>query len=171
MARIDLVLGGTRSGKSVFAENLVLQTDLTAIYLATAQAFDDEMKTRIQLHQERRKDYWQTLECPLELGAALKSLNSPDNLILVDCLTLWLSNLMLNDYDIAAYQNALLNQLENNQSHLVFVANEVGLGIVPDNKLGRQFRDFAGELNQKIASYAENVYFIAAGLPIQLKGN
>ena len=171
MAQIDLVLGGARSGKSAFAEKKVLKTSLKPIYIATAEVFDTEMESRIKVHQQRRDGQWHTIECPIELSAALKTLNEEGNIILVDCLTLWLSNLMLNDYDIETYWCDLLSHLQNNQSHIVFVANEVGLSIVPENKLARQFRDFAGELNQRIASCADNVYFIAAGLPITLKGN
>lgn len=171
MAQIDLVLGGARSGKSLFAENLVLKTGLKATYIATAQAFDEEMQTRISLHQKRRSDFWRIVECPIELCSAIENYNDQKNIILIDCLTLWLSNLMLGDYNVEIYFDCLLKYFENNQAHIVFVANEVGLGIVPDNKLARQFRDFSGQLNQKIAHHADNVYFIAAGLPMQLKGS
>jgi adenosylcobinamide kinase/adenosylcobinamide-phosphate guanylyltransferase len=164
---LTLVLGGARSGKSLYAEQLI--GDRTALYLATAQAFDDEMRERLRLHRSRRGAHWTTVEEPLELAAALRSHDAPGRPVLVDCLTLWLSNLMLADRDVAAACAALAAALPGLAGPVVMVANEVGLGIVPDNALARAFRDHAGRLNQQIAAVADRVVFVAAGLPLTLK--
>ena len=168
-ANTVLVLGGARSGKSAYAERLVVDSAPTALYLATATAGDGEMAERIAQHRARRGETWQTVEEPLDLGGALAALARPDRPILVDCLTLWLSNLMLDGADIDAETARLAALLPRLAGPVVFVSNEVGLGIVPDNALARAFRDHAGRLNQAVAAAADAVFFIAAGLPLQMK--
>ncbi len=175
--RIVLVLGGARSGKSAYAEGLALAAARTtagasgtARYLATAQAFDDEMTERVNLHKSRRGVEWTTFEEPLDLVSALKRIAQPEAPVLVDCLTLWTSNLMFAERDLDAEGDALVACLREIAGTVIFVSNEVGLGIVPDNALARRFRDAAGRLNQKIAATADRVIFVAAGLPMILKG-
>lgn len=158
-----LILGGARSGKSAHAEQL---TPKPAIYLATAQAGDAEMAARIAVHQARRGAGWSTREEPIELVAALAETQAP---VLVDCLTLWLANLMHAGRDIAAETETLAIALSARAQPTVLVANEVGLGIVPDNALARAFRDHAGRMNQRVAQVATRVVFMAAGLPLTLK--
>ena len=167
MPRLTLVLGGARSGKSRYAEALI--GERPAIYVATATAGDEEMATRIRAHRARRGGNWTTREAPLDLTAALAADDAAGGPRLVDCLTLWLSNLLLAGRDPAAESAALLDRLPRLTSPVVFVANEVGLGIVPDNALARRFRDHAGRLNQDIAATADRVVFVAAGLPLFLK--
>jgi len=167
---VTLVLGGVRSGKSRFAQSLV-ERFAPAIYLATAEAGDDEMAERIREHQARRDGRFETVEEPLALGAALGEHGKSERPILVDCLTLWLSNLMQAGRDIEAEFAALDRALAALTAPVVFVSNEVGLGIVPDNPLAREFRDHAGRLNQRIAAQAGLVIFIAAGLPLVLKNS
>ena len=164
---VVLVLVGARSGKSRFAESLAHQP---AHYVATAQAFDDEMKTRIAGHKVQRGTAWITHEEPFELVAKLRELDIQRNFILVDCLTLWLTNLLLAERDCAVEVQSLVTHLRQAQSRIVIVSNEVGLGIVPDNKLARAFRDVQGLANQRIAEVALSVVFMAAGLPLILKG-
>lgn len=164
-----LVLGGARSGKSGFAEQLGDARPGKHIYIATAQAFDDEMTRRIARHRADRASHWQTVECPLALSETIQEHDAEGGVILVDCLTLWLSNLMLGDHDVAAARGRLAGLLETMQGTLLLVSNEVGQGIVPDNALARQFRDEAGWLNQALARKADEVWFVTAGLPQQLK--
>ncbi|MGM0561682.1 MAG: bifunctional adenosylcobinamide kinase/adenosylcobinamide-phosphate guanylyltransferase [Pseudomonadota bacterium] len=164
-----LVLGGARSGKSRYAEQLFHCQEGTVCYIATAQAFDAEMEARIAAHRARRDSRWQTLEAPLDLVAALHSAAALKQPILVDCLTLWLSNLMLAEMDLDAQIRELLENLTQLDVPLVMVSNEVGLGIVPENALARAFRDHAGYLNQRLAAAADQVVFLAAGLPLPLK--
>jgi adenosylcobinamide kinase/adenosylcobinamide-phosphate guanylyltransferase len=165
-----LVLGGARSGKSVFGERLVIESGLSPVYVATAEPRDAEMAGRIAAHKARRGPAWRIVEEPLALEAALASEAAPDRAILVDCLTLWLSNLMEADADIAARADALCEALPRVPGLVVLVSNEVGLGLVPDNSLGRAFRDAQGKLNQQVAAVAQEVVFVAAGLPLVLKG-
>jgi len=168
--RLVLVLGGARSGKSVYAEGLVRAVAGArgaALYLATAEPGDGEMRRRIARHRDRRGKNWRTLETPLGIAAAIADAHAP---MLVDCLTLWLSNLMFAKRDIDAETQALLGALEKRRAPVVLVSNEVGLGIVPDNKLARDFRDHAGRLHQAVAAIATDVVFVAAGLPLALKG-
>ena len=165
---VTFILGGARSGKSRFAEGLAHNTKH---YFATAQAFDDEMKQRIALHRKRRGDGWVTHEVPFNLVAQLKGFDAPEHFILVDCLTLWLSNLLLNEADCSELVAELINHLRVAKSNIVIVSNEVGLGVVPDNPLGRAFRDVQGIANQGVAAVAERVVFMAAGLPLVLKGS
>ncbi len=167
-ARVTLVLGGTRSGKSHFAESLVLATG-AGVYLATAEGRDDEMRARIQEHQNRRAEVWQTIEEPLDLVAALQRADATGKSILLDCLTLWLSNVMAADRTVAHEISALTTCLHDVDGPLVIVSNEVGQGIVPDNAVARRFRDYAGQLNQAVAAASDRVFLMTAGLPAQLK--
>ncbi len=165
-----LVLGGARSGKSAHAEKLARETGLSRVYLATAQAFDDEMRERIQRHQaERAGDGWRTVEEPLALAAAIERHSKPDTVLLVDCLTLWLTNVMLAGEDVAVMSDALLGAVAAASGPVILVSNEVGMGIVPESSLGRAFRDAQGRLNQAAARAVPHVVFIAAGLPLTLK--
>lgn len=167
---LTLILGGTRSGKSRLAEALIRHWtgDGTPTYIATAEAFDEEMQERIANHKAGRGTNWETVEAPLSLPAALMRARAKP--VLVDCLTLWLSNLMLADRPTDGASDALITALQERQAPTVLVSNEVGLGIVPDNELGRRFRDAAGYLNQAVAASADAVVFTAAGLPLVLKG-
>lgn len=169
LPRVTLVLGGARSGKSRHAEMLVRAAG-GGVYLATAQALDAEMAARIARHRAERGRDWTTIEEPLELAAALERGARAGQPILVDCLTLWLSNLMGAGRGVEAETARLLAALKVLPAPVVFVSNEVGLGIVPDNALARAFRDEAGRLNQAVAAAADRVVFLAAGLPLALKG-
>lgn len=173
LAPTTLVLGGARSGKSSHAEGLidaaVGAAEVTPVYLATAEAGDTEMTARIARHRERRGGRWRTVEAPLDLAAALTEENTRANPVLVDCLTLWLANLMAAGRDPEAETEGLVAALDARAAPAVLVSNEVGLGIVPDNALARAFRDAAGRLNQRIAARAQCVIFVAAGLPLVLK--
>ena len=167
---ITLVLGGARSGKSRHAEALALARPAPRFYLATAEAGDDEMVDRIREHRRRRGDAWVTLEEPLDLpGILARHAGDPDATLLVDCLTLWLSNLMGAGRDIDAAAADLIAACDAVRGEVIFVSNEVGLGIVPDNALARAFRDHAGRLNQAVAARADRVLFIAAGLALVMK--
>ena len=163
-----LVLGGARSGKSRHAEALIARYPAPWAYVATAQAWDDEMRARIAEHRARRGADWHTIDAPLDLAAALAEAGTRP--ALVDCLTLWLTNLMLGGHDIAAATGALQDALAARAAPAVLVSSEVGLGIVPENALARSFRDAAGALHQALAARAASVHFIAAGLPLVLKG-
>jgi adenosylcobinamide kinase/adenosylcobinamide-phosphate guanylyltransferase len=165
-----LVLGGARSGKSAFAEQLMQGGARKLIYLATATAGDDEMRTRIDHHRSRRGDAWHTVEEPLELTQALARESAAHHAVLVDCLTLWLSNIMHAGRDVETETRRLAEWLHQAQHPVVLVSNEVGLGLVPESPLGRRFRDAQGRLNQAVAAAVANVVFVAAGLPLQLKG-
>jgi len=167
--RLTLVLGGARSGKSRHAEALATATAGPWIYVATAEPFDDEMKVRIAKHRSRRGERWQTVEAPLDLAAAIDAAPAGAT-VLVDCLTLWLNNLMYKDCDIDAETSRLETALAGRQGLTVLVSNEVGSGIVPDNALSRRFRDLQGQLNQRIATRADHVVLLVAGLPMVLKG-
>jgi adenosylcobinamide kinase / adenosylcobinamide-phosphate guanylyltransferase len=168
MELLTLVLGGARSGKSRYAEGLVALLPPPWTYVATAAAGDDEMAERIAAHRTRRGLGWQTIEAPRDLAAALKLCrNTP---VLVDCLTLWLSNLMLAEADIETEVAHLEAALAAATAPVVLVSNEVGYGIVPDYPLGRRFRDQQGILNQKIAALAGRVVLVVAGLPLAVKG-
>jgi adenosylcobinamide kinase/adenosylcobinamide-phosphate guanylyltransferase len=166
---LTLVLGGARSGKSRFAESLVEAAAARALYLATAEPGDAEMAARIAHHRARRGPRWETLEAPLDLAPTLRHAARPDRPVLVDCLTLWLSNVLHARRDAEAETDALLAALPRLEGPAVLVANEVGLGIVPENALARAFRDHAGRLNQRLAATAQRVVFLAAGLPLSLK--
>ena len=168
-ARLTLILGGARSGKSRYAEGLVTALPGPWTYVATAEARDSEMAERIAAHRARRGTGWTTIEAPRDLAGALAAHGKTP--VLVDCLTLWLSNVLLADADV----DAEIAQLESSLAHvaapIVLVANEVGFGIVPDNALGRRFRDLQGLLNQRIAARADRVVLVVAGLPLTLKGS
>lgn len=168
-AQVTLVLGGARSGKSTYAESLVAAQGGACVYVATAEAGDAEMAARIARHRARRGAAWRTVEQPLELVSALKAHSRRGSTVLVDCLTLWLSNLLAASRDVDRETQALAAALGGLEGRTVLVSNEVGLGIVPDNSLARAFRDHAGRLNQAIAAAADRVVFIAAGLPMTLK--
>ena len=165
---LTLVLGGARSGKSAHAEALVAAGAPPWHYLATAEAGDAEMAARIARHRARRGDGWITREVPRDLAGALDTTPAGQPL-LVDCLTLWLSNLMLAEGDVAAESARLAAALAAPRGRWVAVANEVGLGIVPDTPLGRRFRDAAGLLNQRVAAAADHVVLMVAGIPVQVK--
>jgi adenosylcobinamide kinase / adenosylcobinamide-phosphate guanylyltransferase len=167
--QITLVLGGARSGKSSFAQKLAEDATGDLLYIATAQALDAEMTMRIARHRSDRGQRWKTEECPVDLGATIAARHGEGKIILVDCLTLWLSNLMLADHDIAAAVSELITTLKNSPGSVILVSNEVGQGIVPDNALARRFRDEAGWLHQSLASIANDVWFVTAGLPQRIK--
>jgi len=164
-----LVLGGARSGKSSYAEALLSAYDGARTYIATAEAQDAEMAARIAKHRARRGSGWHTVEQPLNLVVALEAHCRPAGAVMVDCLTLWLSNLMVASRDIAAETAELTEALVRLPGCAVLVSNEVGLGIVPDNEMAREFRDHAGRLNQAVAEVVDEAVFVAAGLPLRLK--
>ncbi len=171
LPRVTLILGGARSGKSAYAEGLIAQANRPPsprpLYIATAEARDPEMRERIALHRERRGALWETVEEPLHLAGALVA--GGGRAVLVDCLTLWLTNHLLAGRDLAAERERLVATLQALNGPVVLIANEVGLGIVPDNALARAFRDEAGLLNQAVARAANRVVFVAAGLPLVMK--
>ncbi len=170
-----LILGGARSGKSSFAEQLATAANTQVIYVATAQVYDDEFATRIQHHQARRPADWQLVEEPHFLATTLQQLSKPNNLIIVDCLTLWLAQWICEDCHPPATstwakeREGLLACLPNLDGKIMLVSNEVGMGIVPLGKINRVFQDEQGRLNQAIAKIADKVTFVAAGLPLTLK--
>jgi len=165
---LTFLLGGARSGKSAHAEKLITALPAPWTYIATAQSYDEEMAERIALHRSRRGEGWSTVDAPLDLAAALRAV--PDNWpVLVDCLTLWLSNHMLAEHDLDALSSELEGVLSAPRGPWFVVSNEVGLGIVPDNPLGRRFRDAQGRLNQRVAAAADRVLFMVAGIPMQVK--
>jgi adenosylcobinamide kinase/adenosylcobinamide-phosphate guanylyltransferase len=166
---VTLVLGGARSGKSRYAECLIEAAATCGTYVATAEPGDAEMEARIAAHRARRGPFWHTVEAPLAGASVIASAAAPQRPLLVDCLTLWLSNLLLADKCIEAETAALCAALREAAGPVVLVANEVGLGLVPETPLGRRFRDAAGRLNQEIATLADRVVFVAAGLPLTLK--
>ncbi|QEY12358.1 bifunctional adenosylcobinamide kinase/adenosylcobinamide-phosphate guanylyltransferase [Cellvibrio sp. KY-YJ-3] len=170
---ITLVLGGARSGKSRYAEQLASNSQLPVLYIATATALDEEMSARIAHHQTQRPSEWALCECPLQLAETLARESQKPQCILVDCLTLWLNNQLFHypQQDFSLLFKQLIDSLQNSQAQIIFVANEVGLGIIPLGEISRQFVDEAGRLNQALAQRADTVFFIAAGLPLQLKGN
>lgn len=165
-AAVTLVLGGARAGKSAYAEALLGG----GLYVATAEPGDDEMVARIAAHRAQRGAAWTTIEEPLDLPGVLRRLAADARPVLVDCLTLWLSNLMHRGRDLDVSTDDLIAALDTLDVEIVFVANEVGLGIVPDNALARRFRDAQGTLNRRVAARADRVVFMAAGLPLVLKG-
>ena len=169
MHRLTLVLGGARSGKSRYAEGLFASLPAPWVYIATAEAGDAEMAARIAEHRTRRGSAWTTVEAPRDLVGALEAHGKAP--ILVDCLTLWLTNLLLADADIDAESERLEAALARAEAPVVLISNEVGSGIVPDNALARRFRDLQGILNQRVAAQAERVVLMVAGLPLILKGS
>lgn len=181
--RRTFVFGGARSGKSGYAESLAEASGKPVVYVATAQGGDSEMQDRIAHHRARREAAWQTVEEPIALGNALREFSAPGNLVLVDCLTIWLSNLLFFEDKIypdigrieaperfQCERVALLAAIEEVPGELVFVSNEVGMGIVPQGAVSRWFVDEAGRLNQAVAARCERAVWVAAGLPLALKG-
>ena len=177
MCRTIFITGGARSGKSRFAEQTASNYAAPLCYLATAQPLDDEMSRRISLHQQRRGDAWHTVEEPLQLAQALTENDGAFNVILIDCLTLWLSNLlMLHEHLGAKAEERILEDvlhlaetLRDMETPVIIVSNEVGMGIVPENRLARIFRDIAGQANQIIAAAAGEAWLVASGIPLRLK--
>ncbi len=172
---INLILGGARSGKSSYAEQLAISSAKKVVYIATAQAKDEEMQQRIQHHQQQRPSEWQTVEEPIQLAAVLKQYAQPEYCVLVDCLTLWLSNILFDEQGITdekqfqQQREALLDSLPQLKSEIIFVSNEVGQGIIPINAMARRFVDEAGWLHQDLASISDKVVFMTAGLAQVLK--
>jgi adenosylcobinamide kinase/adenosylcobinamide-phosphate guanylyltransferase len=166
---VTLVLGGARSGKSLYAERLVEGSAKSGTYCATAEAGDAEMAERIAAHRARRGAFWRTVETPLMLARAIATEPECERPLLVDCLTLWLSNVLLAGKPLDEESRMLCGALREAAGPVVLVSNEVGMGLVPETPLGRQFRDAAGRLNQQVAAFADRVVFIAAGLPLVLK--
>lgn len=166
---VHLVLGAARSGKSRFAESLAHRSGLLKIYLATARILDEEMAERVTRHKLDRGVGWFTHEEPVALADAIAARAAPDRIILVDCLTLWLTNLMLDGEDVAGRVRALAGVLSIAAGPVILVSNEVGAGIVPDNALARRFRDDQGRLNQDMAALASHVTLVVAGLPLAIK--
>jgi adenosylcobinamide kinase / adenosylcobinamide-phosphate guanylyltransferase len=166
---VMLVLGGARSGKSRYGERLVEAAAPAGTYCATAEAGDAEMAARIAAHRARRGAFWQTVEAPLAIASVIASESKRERPLLVDCLTLWLSNLLLAGRQVEEETAALCGTLQMAGGPVVLVANEVGMGLVPETPLGRRFRDAAGRLNQEVAAVADRVVFVAAGVPLVLK--
>jgi adenosylcobinamide kinase/adenosylcobinamide-phosphate guanylyltransferase len=169
LPRLSLVLGGAASGKSGFAEALVTGTARARVYLATAQAFDDEMRAKLERHRVMRGPDWRTVEAPLALAPVLEQAGA-DEVVLLDCITMWLSNHLLADHDLDRAQSALMVALDACAAPVVMVSNEVGLSVVPDNALARRFRDAQGRINQALAARSDLVVHVIAGLPQALKG-
>jgi adenosylcobinamide kinase/adenosylcobinamide-phosphate guanylyltransferase len=170
--KIYFITGGARSGKSSFAEKLALEMEGKRAYVATAQALDAEMAVKIEKHRRDRSSTWDTYEEPLAVADLLRKLSGRYQVVLLDCLTLWLSNVMAHtdgDGAVQARVEDLVRVLASFDGACLVVSNEVGLGIVPDNPLARKFRDLAGMLNQRIAQTADEVYFTAAGIPMKIK--
>lgn len=170
--RTTLVLGGCRSGKSAFAEQFVSERYETKTYLATMQAGDDELRERIKRHKEKRSDKWELIEEPIFITQALIDSHKSTQVFLVDCVSMWLTNMLmegLSDMEIENMVENLVQEIRRPAVSMVFVSNEVGLGIVPESQLSRRFRDLAGWTNQYLASICNNVFFIAAGCPLKLK--
>jgi adenosylcobinamide kinase/adenosylcobinamide-phosphate guanylyltransferase len=165
---ISFFIGGARSGKSKSAEIHTLKFGLPATYIATCEVLDEEMAQRVKKHQARRDESWSTLFTPLNLADEIQKIGS-NKPILVDCLTLCLSNHLLKKNDLEREIDELANSLKNSNANIVLVSNEVGTGIVPDNALAREFRDNAGFMNQKIASVSDEVYWVVAGIQTQIK--
>lgn len=168
----ELILGGARSGKSRFAENRARESGLAVTCVVTAEARDAEMAARIQEHRERRPPHWKVVEEPVSLAAALKALAAPDRCLLVDCLTIWFSNLLHSHPNSAGGErHALIEALPTLAGHIIFVSNEVGMGIVPLGELSRRFRDDIGRLHQDLARTCDRVTLMVAGLPLVVKAN
>jgi adenosylcobinamide kinase/adenosylcobinamide-phosphate guanylyltransferase len=166
-----LVLGGARSGKTGFAEKLAMRAGDRPLYLATAQALDDEMRERVKIHQQQRHKRFATMEEPLALAGALETAAARHDVILVDCLTLWITNLLVANRNVAeAVGDLAATLVKTTETTVILVSNEVGWGIVPDNAMARMFRDLAGSTHQRLAEICTDVHLIVAGLPMTLKG-
>ncbi len=166
---IELIIGGARSGKSNLAEGRATESGLEVVYVATATAGDGEMSERIAHHRQRRPAHWRTVEVPLQLAQALRAEAAPQRLLLVDCLTLWLSNLLLGP-GLEPGRSRFLEALDQLPGRVLLVSNEVGWGVVPANELARRFADEQGRLNQAVAAASDRVTLVVAGLPVELKG-
>ena len=168
-----LVLGGSRSGKSTWALRYIEEHYSSYLFLATAEALDKEMEERVRLHKESRDSKWELIEEPLEISGSLDADCGHVDAVLIDCMTVWLSNVLLKqgDNQVKPYQERLFKSLSGRKQSIVIVSNEVGAGIVPEHALGRKYRDLSGILNQKIAALADKVIFIIAGLPVCIKGD
>lgn len=173
----QLILGGARSGKSQFAENLALASHTQnlkksaaakLIYIATSPNIDDEMNERIKLHKARRSDIWHNIEQPIDIADELQGLNEQDT-VLIDCLTLWINNLTYQNLDIEANFKKLCQAIIESKANIIMVSNELGMGLVPENKISREFRDHQGKLNQMIAQKVDKLALIVAGLPLWVK--
>lgn len=182
MGRLILVTGGARSGKSRFAEKLAESGQGAIVYIATAEIWDSEMEERVRLHRERRTERWHTLEAPYEADTAFEKISGRSEMVLFDCLTVYLSNLLLQRMaskpeecrevrrqSIHSSMERLLTEAQSFSGTVIFVTNEVGDGIVPDNALAREFRDLAGLVNQQFATAAEEVYLVVCGIPVRIK--
>lgn len=170
MPRTIFITGGARSGKSSFALARASATTGEKLFIATAEALDEEMKARIRKHREERGPEWNAIEAPMELASALSRTREATGAVLVDCLTLWVSNLLCSERDTSKAFNDFLKEIETpRQNDLYLVTNEVGLGIVPENELARRFRDAAGRLNQDVAARAHEAWMVVSGLPVRLK--
>lgn len=164
-----LVIGGARSGKSRYAQQRAEATGLSPVFIATAEAFDDEMRERIARHRADRDAGWRTVEAPLNLPQAIAEHDALDRVLLIDCLTLWVSNLLLAEQDVETALSIMTDAIAQSKGNVILVSNEVGGGIVPDNPLARRFRDLAGLANQRIAACVEEAQFMCAGLNLRLK--
>ena len=169
LPKLTLVIGGAASGKSRFAENLIVSCDRPRAYIATAQAFDDEMAAKIAKHKTQRGANWDSYEEPLAPWNALREIDA-SNVVLLDCATLWLSNILLGEHDLTTVKAQLFASLKEFRGSIIVVTNEVGQGVVPDNIMARAFRQQQGELNQQLAAIADLVVLVTAGLPLALKG-
>lgn len=169
--RLTLVLGGARSGKSAYAENLAKQSGNTVIYLATAEVRDEAIAERVRLHQSARPSEWETVNTPIALAASLKQHSGDNVTLLVDCLTMWVTNLLCAEDKslLAAEKDALLEVLETLPGEVIFVSNEVGMGIIPMGELTRDYVDIAGKLHQEVAALSSHAVLVVAGLPLVLK--
>ncbi len=169
--QIQFVLGGTRSGKSAHAEALAQKRPdgHGLIYIATAEIFDEEMESRIEQHRQRRGPEWALVEAPIDLPRAISESDDETTVILVDCLSVWTTNLLIHERDIEQARQALIDTLRTCRGRIVLVASETGLGIVPDNALSRRFRDANGLLNQAVAAAADEVFFVMAGIALRTK--
>ncbi|HDP70058.1 MAG TPA: bifunctional adenosylcobinamide kinase/adenosylcobinamide-phosphate guanylyltransferase [Actinobacteria bacterium] len=171
MSELTLILGGVRAGKSDFAEK-VAQVGNRIVYIATAEVLDEEMRKRIENHKRRRSPDWETIESPDDLTESIRQIGSNVDVIIIDCLTVYISNLLakFSEEEILKNVSEMLNVLNNFNGKTIFVSNEVGMGIVPDNKLARDYRDVLGRTNQMVAKAAKEVYLLVAGIPVKIKG-
>lgn len=168
-SNVHLILGGARSGKSGYGESMAKQTDLDVIYVATAQAHDQEMSERIAQHQLDRPKHWLTIEEPLALADVIQAHSKSNSVVLVDCLTLWLMNVMHHELDLAEQVDALLVTLEQAPGLVILVSNEISMGVVPMGELSRRYVDNLGRLHQQIAKHAQQVTLMVAGIPMAVK--
>jgi adenosylcobinamide kinase/adenosylcobinamide-phosphate guanylyltransferase len=169
LPNLSFVLGGAASGKSLFAEKLILNSGLKPTYVATSRIWDDETRSRIEVHKSRRNDTWTTIEAPFDLAPTLRAATA-DQAILIDCATMWLTNHLLEEHDLSVQFDLLLDALKSCKTPIIIVSNEVGQGIVPDNALSRQFREAQGRLNIALAAQSNFAVQVVAGLPNVFKG-